>query len=213
MQRVDDQFRSVFFVAFLVLERNAADAVATVQIEELGHAFIDWQPDTVCRRNVVLREGHDAGLGSAVRLCERIEQERRIVVLCPGVIIPFQHIRQIGPLIHVVGSGGIKVNFFKQVEIRFESIYRGGDVLHVFIQCFFRNGPGMRSSIHEEIKVCGVSTKAYVPCSDIVFLSNLCFVGNRIFDLQIHVADAVERCKNICHIRTCCQNDNQDNDQ
>ena len=146
--------------------RQTVDAVAAVKIEHLRDVSLDRQAAAQGRGNRVIAESLQTRFGRAVRLQNRIEQIRRVVVDGKGPVfrmVCVQTADQHGTLVNLIGTRRGDVNFLDQrkicIKIR-EFLSDGGEI---FYDGRLTERARIFSPVHEETIVVGVSTEADVP--------------------------------------------------
>ena len=149
-----------------VCGRQTVDAVTAVEVEHFCDVGLDRQTTAQRRGDRIIAEGLQTRFGRAVRLQNRIEQIRRVVVYGKGPVfrmVCVQTADQHGTLIDLIGTRRGDVDFLDQrkicIKIR-EFLPDGGEIIH---DGRLTERARIFSPVHKEAIIVGVSAEADVP--------------------------------------------------
>ena len=153
-----------------VLHRDPGNGVAAVKVDQLAQTLRDGKAPAKSRCNIKLRIGTDSGMVLPVRLCQRIHEERR-------VIIHSEDIRILGKdpvdellLIDMIASRPVRVDLLEHHDLRIQApdeLRSAGDGL---IHALLALRPGRLSPVHKEREIRCVCAEPYIIGNDIILL-------------------------------------------
>ena len=113
------------------------------------------------------------GAACAVRLRQRIEQKRRIIVHRVELAEIRLRLIQIRPLVDVIGARRIKIDFLQKIDVGGLVEQDIGDLRKVGLQPILAPCPRFRAAVHEEAVVVLIRAKSDVPRQYAVILPGL----------------------------------------
>ena len=149
---------------FSVVNRNTRDAVAAIQIKKLAERSGYRETPSQRIRHRISGKQSKPGFTAAMRLCKRIKQKRRIVILCKYAVIIWHTVFQNRIFIHMIASCRIQIHFLDQCKIRIIKCNQISGSLNCLKNAVFTLCPGRFPAIHKEAEVRSICSKTNVVC-------------------------------------------------
>ena len=151
-----------------VLHRDPGNGVAAVKIDQLAQTLRNREAPAKSRCNIKLRIGTDSGMVLPVRLCQRIHEERRVIIHSEDIRILGKDSVDELLLIDMIASRPVRVDLLEHHDLRIQApdeLRSAGDGL---IHALLALRPGRLSPVHKERKIRCVRAEPYIIRDDII---------------------------------------------